>query len=129
NNVGLNSLLVRTTTERAKGMAVFDGMTTVSQHAIKTDGQMTNTNLLWEKLAEVDTKPQLEIYADDVKCSNGATIGRIDDERMFDRPSRGIRHQEARHMILYAFAAELSETKQNVAQKQNVRGPNGQHVT
>lgn len=70
---------------------------------------MTNNNLLLGKLAEVDTKPQLEIYADDVKCSHGATVGRIDDEQMFYLRSRGIGQQDAQQMILYAFAAELTE--------------------
>ncbi|MGA0424203.1 SufD family Fe-S cluster assembly protein [Escherichia coli] len=80
----------------------------LAQHAIKTDGQMTNNNLLMGKLAEVDTKPQLEIYADDVKCSHGATVGRIDDEQMFYLRSRGINQQDAQQMIIYAFAAELN---------------------
>jgi Fe-S cluster assembly protein SufD len=57
----------------------------------------------------VDTKPQLEIYADDVKCSHGATVGRIDDEQMFYLRSRGIDQQAAQKMIIYAFAAELTE--------------------
>lgn len=92
-----------------KGRAVFNGLINVAQHAIKTDGQMTNNNLLMGKLAEVDTKPQLEIYADDVKCSHGATVGRIDDEQMFYLRSRGINQQDAQQMIIYAFAAELTE--------------------
>ncbi|MGD3711654.1 SufD family Fe-S cluster assembly protein, partial [Xanthomonas citri pv. citri] len=57
------------TISRDKGRAVFNGHIKVAQHALKTDGQMTNNNLLLGRLAEVDTKPQLEIYADDVKCS------------------------------------------------------------
>ncbi len=57
------------------------------------------------KLAEVDTKPQLEIYADDVKCSHGATVGRIDDEQMFYLRSRGINQQDAQQMIIYAAPA------------------------
>ncbi|MFK3704084.1 Fe-S cluster assembly protein SufD [Klebsiella sp. NPDC088457] len=92
-----------------KGRAVFNGLINVAKHAMKTDGQMTNNNLLLGRLAEVDTKPQLEIYADDVKCSHGATIGRIDDEQLFYLRSRGITQQAAQHMILYAFAAELTE--------------------
>lgn len=58
-------------------------MIKVAPPALKTDGQMTNNNLLLGKYAEIDTKPQLEIYADDVKCSHGATVGRIDDEQLF----------------------------------------------
>ncbi|RWR03520.1 cysteine desulfurase [[Pantoea] beijingensis] len=94
---------------RDRARAVFNGMIKVAKHALKTDGQMTNNNLLLGRLAEVDTKPQLEIYADDVKCSHGATIGRIDDEQMFYLRSRGIDEESAQRMIIYAFAAELTE--------------------
>ncbi|MGL5386407.1 MAG: Fe-S cluster assembly protein SufD [Serratia sp. (in: enterobacteria)] len=93
--------------DRAK--AVFNGMIKVAQHAIKTDGQMNNHNLLLGKVAEVDTKPQLEIYADDVKCSHGATVGRIDEEQLFYLQSRGIGKHAAQQMIIFAFAAELTE--------------------
>ncbi|CAI1864069.1 Fe-S cluster assembly protein SufD [Serratia fonticola] len=93
--------------DRAK--AVFNGMIKVAQHAIKTDGQMNNHNLLLGKVAEVDTKPQLEIYADDVKCSHGATVGRIDEEQLFYLQSRGIDKHAAQQMIIFAFAAELTE--------------------
>ncbi len=94
---------------RDRARAVFNGMIKVAPHALKTDGQMTNNNLLLGRLAEVDTKPQLEIYADDVKCSHGATVGRIDDEQMFYLRSRGIDENAAQQMIIYAFAAELTE--------------------
>ncbi|SCC28253.1 Fe-S cluster assembly protein SufD [Kosakonia oryzendophytica] len=103
-----------------KGRAVFNGLIKVAQHAIKTDGQMTNNNLLLGRLAEVDTKPQLEIYADDVKCSHGATIGRIDDEQMFYLRSRGINQQAAQKMIIHAFAAELTEAINDEALKHQV---------
>ncbi|WP_409307030.1 Fe-S cluster assembly protein SufD [Pectobacterium sp. B1J-3] len=93
--------------DRAK--AVFNGMIKVAPDALKTDGQMTNNNLLLGRLAEVDTKPQLEIYADDVKCSHGATIGRMDEEQLFYLRSRGITQQDAHQMIIFAFAAELTE--------------------
>jgi Fe-S cluster assembly protein SufD len=83
-----NSRQLHKTIVSDKGRAVFNGLINVAQHAIKTDGQMTNNNLLLGRLAEVDTKPQLEIYADDVKCSHGATVGRIDDEQMFYLRSR-----------------------------------------
>ncbi|RXK34089.1 FeS cluster assembly protein SufD [Arsenophonus endosymbiont of Bemisia tabaci Asia II 3] len=89
--------------------AVFNGMIKVAPLALKTDGQMTNNNLLLGKQAEIDTKPQLEIYADDVKCSHGATVGRIDDEQLFYLRSRGIHLNDAKHMIMVAFAAEVIE--------------------
>ncbi len=82
-----------------KGRAVFNGLINVAPLALKTDGQMTNNNLLLGRLAEVDTKPQLEIYADDVKCSHGATVGRIDEEQLFYLRSRGIEQQAAQQMI------------------------------
>ncbi|EPL7139683.1 Fe-S cluster assembly protein SufD [Escherichia coli] len=93
-----------------------------------TDGQMTNNNLLMGKLAEVDTKPQLEIYADDVKCSHGATVGRIDDEQMFYLRSRGINQQDAQQMIIYAFAAELTEALCDEGLKQQVMARIGQRL-
>lgn len=100
----LHKTIVR---DRAK--AVFNGMIKVAPHALKTDGKMTNNNLLLGRLSEVDTKPQLEIYADDVKCSHGATVGRIDDEQLFYLRARGISGEDAQQMIIFAFAAELTE--------------------
>ncbi|MCL6408736.1 FeS cluster assembly protein SufD, partial [Dickeya dadantii] len=96
-----------------RARAVFNGMIKVAPHALKTDGQMTNNNLLLGRLAEVDTKPQLEIYADDVKCSHGATIGRMDEEQLFYLRSRGITQQDAQQMIIFAFAAEVTEAIEN----------------
>jgi len=98
---------------RDRGKGVFNGLIKVAKYAIKTDGRMTNNNLLMDRLAEVDTKPQLEIYADDVKCSHGATVGRIDEEQMFYLRSRGIRRDDAQKMIIHAFAAEITESIAN----------------
>lgn len=116
---------------RDKARAVFNGHIKVAKYALKTDGQMSNNNLLLGRLAEVDTKPQLEIYADDVKCSHGATIGRIDDEQMFYLRARGISEASAQRMIIYAFAAELTEAiadevlKEAVMQRIAQRFPGG----
>lgn len=107
---------------------MFNGLINVAPHAIKTDGQMTNNNLLLGRLSEVDTKPQLEIYADDVKCSHGATIGRIDDEQLFYLRSRGITQQAAQQMILYAFAAELTEAIGDEALRQQILARIGQRL-
>ncbi|EIU9438063.1 Fe-S cluster assembly protein SufD, partial [Escherichia coli] len=123
-----NSRQLHKTIVSDKGRAVFNGLINVAQHAIKTDGQMTNNNLLMGKLAEVDTKPQLEIYADDVKCSHGATVGRIDDEQMFYLRSRGINQQDAQQMIIYAFAAELTEALRDEGLKQQVLARIGQRL-
>lgn len=111
-----------------RGRGVFNGLINVAPHAIKTDGQMTNNNLLLGRLAEVDTRPQLEIYADDVKCSHGATIGRIDDEQLFYLRSRGINEQAAQQMIIYAFAAELTESISDETLKQQVLARIGQRL-
>ncbi len=111
-----------------KGRAVFNGLINVAKRADKTDGQMTNNNLLLGRLSEVDTKPQLEIYADDVKCSHGATIGRIDDEQLFYLRSRGIGEQAAQQMIIYAFAAELTEAVSDEALREQVMARIGQRL-
>lgn len=123
-----NSRQLHKTIVNDKGRAVFNGLINVAQHAIKTDGQMTNNNLLLGRLSEVDTKPQLEIYADDVKCSHGATIGRIDDEQLFYLRSRGITQQAAQQMILYAFAAELTEAIDDEALRQQILVRIGQRL-
>lgn len=115
-----NSRQLHKTIVSDRGRAVFNGLINVAPHAIKTDGQMTNNNLLLGRLAEVDTKPQLEIYADDVKCSHGATVGRIDDEQLFYLRSRGIKQQAAHQMIIHAFAAELTEAIDDEALKRQV---------
>lgn len=115
-----NSRQLHKVIARDRGKAVFNGLIKVAQHAIKTDGQMTNNNLLLGRLSEVDTKPQLEIYADDVKCSHGATVGRIDEEQMFYLRSRGIDQRAAEKMIVFAFAAELTESVTDAALKQQV---------
>ena len=76
--------------------------------AQKTDAKQTNRNLLLSDDAQIDTKPQLEIYADDVKCTHGATIGQFDDNALFYLRSRGLPEASARHVLLLAFANELA---------------------
>jgi Fe-S cluster assembly protein SufD len=90
-----------------KSAAVFHGRIIVRQDAQKTDAKQSNRNLLLSDEATINTKPQLEIYADDVKCTHGATIGQIDDEAVFYLRSRGIGREEARSMLTYAFANEI----------------------
>ena len=85
--------------------------------------------LLLVRLAEVDTKPQLEIYADDVKCSHGATVGRIDDEQLFYLRSRGVALEEAKKIILYAFAAGLTDAIPLEPLKQYVLARIGQRLS
>jgi Fe-S cluster assembly protein SufD len=92
---------------RSKG--VFHGRILVRQIAQKTDAKQTNKNLLLSEDATVDTKPQLEIYADDVKCTHGATIGQLNDESIFYLRARGLGKETARRMLIHAFAGEIIE--------------------
>jgi len=100
--------------DRAHG--VFHGRIIVHKDAQKTDAKQTNSNLLLSDDAQIDTKPQLEIYADDVKCTHGATIGQIDESALFYLRSRGIDEVSARRLLLLAFADEcLDRMKQGPA--------------
>jgi len=87
--------------------AVFNGKVLVKPEAQKTDAKQTNRNLLRSDGARVDTKPQLEIFADDVKCTHGATVGRLDDAALFYARSRGLSAAAAERLLTYAFAAEV----------------------
>ncbi|MCG8434844.1 MAG: Fe-S cluster assembly protein SufD [Gammaproteobacteria bacterium] len=86
------------------GRAVFNGKVVVHKDAQKTDAQQNNANLLLSDNAEIDTKPELEIYADDVKCSHGATVGQLDDKALFYLRSRAIDEDTARGLLTFAFA-------------------------
>jgi Fe-S cluster assembly protein SufD len=88
---------------------VFHGRIVVHKDAQKTDAKQTNRNLLLSDDAQIDTKPQLEIYADDVKCTHGATIGQIDENALFYLRSRGMDEATARQLLLLAFASECVE--------------------
>jgi len=90
---------------RSKG--VFNGKIYVHKDAQKTDAKQTNKNLLLSEDAVINTKPQLEIYADDVKCTHGTTIGQLDQEAIFYLRSRGIDLEAARGLLTYAFASEM----------------------
>jgi Fe-S cluster assembly protein SufD len=89
---------------------VFNGKVYVHPIAQKTDGKQTNNTLLLSDTAHIDTKPQLEIFADDVKCTHGATVGQIDQTALFYLKSRGINRALARRLLTYAFAADVLET-------------------
>jgi Fe-S cluster assembly protein SufD len=86
---------------------VFHGAVVVRPDAQKADARQTNKNLLLSDEALVDTKPQLEIFADDVKCSHGATVGQIEESELFYLRSRGLDGAEARGLLIHAFAAEV----------------------
>ncbi len=93
--------------DRSKG--VFNGKIYVRPHAQKTNAFQSNRNILLTEHSTINTKPQLEIWADDVKCSHGCTTGQLDDEAMFYLQSRGISKTDARAMLLYAFAMQTTE--------------------
>jgi Fe-S cluster assembly protein SufD len=90
--------------DNAKG--VFNGKVIVRQDAQKTNAFQQNNNVLLSDKASVDTKPQLEIFADDVKCSHGCTVGQLDEEALFYLRSRGIPEREAKALLMYAFSSD-----------------------
>jgi Fe-S cluster assembly protein SufD len=99
---------------------VFNGKVFVHPAAQKTDGKQTNNTLLLSEKAQIDTKPQLEIFADDVKCTHGATVGRLDDTALFYMKSRGVNARTARELLTYAFAADVLETIELQAVKEGL---------
>jgi Fe-S cluster assembly protein SufD len=103
---------------RSKG--VFHGRILVRQAAQKTDAKQTNKNLLLSDEATADTKPQLEIYADDVKCTHGATVGQLNEESIFYLRSRGIGADTARQMLIHAFAGEIIERIRHPAAREEM---------
>jgi Fe-S cluster assembly protein SufD len=92
-----------------KATGAFNGKILVDKYAIKTKAYQRNNNILLSKNARMNTKPQLEIYNDDVKCSHGATVGQLDSNAMFYLRSRGIGKEEARHLMMFAFTNEVIE--------------------
>ncbi len=98
---------------------VFCGRIMVREDAQKTDAKQTNMSLLLSEEAQVDSKPQLEIFADDVKCTHGATIGQVDEDALFYLQSRGISAEAARSLLIYAFAKEsVSKIKVDALREQ-----------
>ena len=92
-----------------KARAVFNGRIIVREDAQKTDAKQTNRALLLSDEAQVNSNPQLEIFADDVKCTHGAAIGQLDEEAMFYLQARGLTRREARDMLIHAYAGEVLE--------------------
>ena len=98
----------------------FYGKIIVAQDAQRTEAYQENHNLLLSDGAKVDTKPQLEIYADDVKCSHGATIGRLNEEEQFYMRSRGITLEDAKVLQMISFIAPVLENIQDEAQREHL---------
>jgi Fe-S cluster assembly protein SufD len=104
-NCQSNQLFKGILSENATG--AFNGKIYVSRDAQKTLAYQKNNNILLSPSAKMNSKPQLEIYADDVKCSHGATVGQLDEDALFYLRSRGIREAEARFLLMYAFANDV----------------------
>ncbi len=114
NHTRVDHLAPHTTSEETyrgvlsgRSRAVFNGKAVVHEGAEKIEAMQSNRNLLLSKGAEVDTKPELEIYADDVKCSHGATVGQLDENAFFYLLSRGLDPHTARSLLTFAFADEV----------------------
>lgn len=105
-----------------KSKGVFNGKIFVRPHAQKTNAFQSNRNILLSENATINTKPQLEIWADDVKCSHGCTTGQLDTEALFYLQSRGIPKATAKAMLLYAFAGELLEVVKDESLKNYIDG-------
>lgn len=93
-----------------QSVGVFNGKIFVHEDAQKTDAKQTNQAILLSKQATINTKPQLEIFADDVKCTHGATIGQLSNESIFYLKARGISEEQAKAMLVHAFAGEVIQT-------------------
>ncbi len=104
-----------------RGRGVFSGRIVVEKDAQKTDAEMNNRNLLLSEEAEIDSKPQLEIHADDVKCAHGVTVGQLDAAAVFYLESRGIDQHAARNMLTFGFANEMVEKIRHEGLRHQVR--------
>lgn len=98
----------------------FDGLIRVAPDAQKTEAYQASHNLLLSEQARADSRPQLEIYADDVKCSHGATVGRLNPDELFYLRSRGIREEDAKLLQQLAFASEVMETIEDPALREEM---------
>jgi Fe-S cluster assembly protein SufD len=100
--------------------AVFSGKIHVHKDAQKTDAVQSNQNLLLSEEATVDTKPQLEIYADDVRCTHGGTVGQLDEEALFYLRARGISRENAKKLMIHAFAGQVIEAIRDESLREHV---------
>ena len=105
-----------------RSKAVFNGRIVVQKDAQQTDSQQSNRNLLLSDGATINTKPELEIYADDVSCAHGTTVGQIDEEALFYLRSRGIDSQNAKIILTRAFCEELLEVLPDPNLRERLQG-------
>lgn len=103
------------------GRGVFRGRILVAKDAQRSDAIQRSDSLLLSKMAEADARPELEIYADDVKCAHGATVGQLDDDALFYLRSRGLDQEHAQQLLTYAFAAEVIERISHEAARKQAR--------
>ena len=114
NHIHINHIEPRTVSQQAfrsiigdQGRGVFNGKVVVQKNAQKIDAQQSSDNLLLSERSEINTKPELEIYADDVKCTHGATVGQLDEEQLFYLRARGVDETAARGLLTFAFANQI----------------------
>jgi Fe-S cluster assembly protein SufD len=112
--------------EKARG--IFDGTIIVREGAVKTASRQTNKNLLLSETAIVDSKPTLEIYNDDVKCNHGSTIGQLDENQLFYLRARGIGEEDARNLLVFAFASELVDRMKIEPVRERIRRSMFEHL-
>ncbi|MHB1946733.1 MAG: Fe-S cluster assembly protein SufD [Gammaproteobacteria bacterium] len=123
---GTSSMLYKGILDK-KSRAVFNGKVYVHQNAQQINAQQYNHNLLLSQESEIDTKPELEIYADDVKCTHGATVGQLDNDSLFYLCARGINQEDAMALLTRAFAAEVLNKIENPRIRHYVETRAGQH--
>lgn len=111
-----------------RGRVVFNGKVIVHPDAQKTDARQSSRNLLLAPTAEIDTRPELEIYANDVQCAHGATVGQLDASALFYLQSRGLNAADARALLTHAFAAELLERLPDATLREYLLGRLMQHL-
>jgi Fe-S cluster assembly protein SufD len=105
---------------QGRGRGVFDGRILVARDAQQTEAHLTNNNLLLDRRAEIDTKPQLEIFADDVQCSHGTTVGELDEDQLFYLRSRGLDAGEAWRMLCKGFATDVIDSCDNASLREQL---------
>lgn len=140
NHTRIDHVVPNTTSEEVyKGVldqqsrAVFNGKVVVHKDAQKTDANQSNHNLLLSRGCEIDTKPEMEIYADDVKCGHGSAVGQINEDQLFFLRARGLDEVSARSLLTFAFAVDVIERISNQELKQSIikiiekRLPKGDH--
>ena len=128
NHTRIDHAVPNTTSEDYKGVldeqshAVFNGKVIVHKDAQKTDANQSNRNLLLSRGCEIDTKPEMEIYADDVKCGHGSAVGQINEDQLFFLRARGLDEVSARSLLTFAFAVDVIERISNEELKQSITG-------